>query len=191
MPSFLNKTIAGSIGLLLFVIPIFSQSLNSTSGNDENNNATSISSENKSTNSNFRQNIKSDSLNKKDMNTVETIGTENTSANTANKDEYLQGRINGKADATGHPAWILAGLAGTGFCLLIGCAGIGVAALVPPSPPEQMLIGKPQNYILGYTEGYKSKSRWKNVLYASGGCAMAALINIIINLTSGNTAYSF
>ncbi|HAJ80608.1 MAG TPA: hypothetical protein DCO75_12655 [Fibrobacteres bacterium] len=189
MPSFLNKMIAGFIGVLLFGIPIFSQSLNSTSGNDENNNATSISSENKPANSNFRQNTKSDSLNKKDMNTVETIGTENKSNNTVTKEDYLQGRINGKADATGHPAWILAGLAGTGFCLLIGCAGIGVAALVPPSPPEQSLIGKSQNYILGYTESYKSKSRWKNVLYASGGCAMAAFINIIINLASGNTAF--
>jgi hypothetical protein len=103
-------------------------------------------------------------------------------------DDYFNGRMDGKLAATGHPAWMFAGLAGTGFCLLIGVAGIGIAALVAPSPPEEALMGKSGKYVLGYTEAYKAKSRWKNVGFATIGCCLAALINLIINVASGATA---
>jgi hypothetical protein len=104
-------------------------------------------------------------------------------------DEYLKGKMEGQAAAKGSGWWVLAGLSGAGFCLCIGVAGIIVAALVPPKPPEQALIGKSSNYVLGYTEGYKSKGRWKNAGYASIGCALAAVINLVINLATGNNAF--
>jgi len=104
-------------------------------------------------------------------------------------DEYLRGKTDGAYEAKGSPAWIFAGLAGTYLCLCIGVAGIGLSLLAPPNPPETALMGKSSYYIAGYTEAYKSKGKWKNATWASVGCAMAALINIIINLASGNNVF--
>ncbi|MBN1981108.1 MAG: hypothetical protein JW795_06230 [Chitinivibrionales bacterium] len=101
-------------------------------------------------------------------------------------DDYLQGKMDGKHAVKGNPLWVLAGLTGTGFCLLIGVAGIGVAAIAAPNPPEQALMGQSSNYVIGYTEAYKSKGRWLNVAWASTGCAIAGVLNIIINVASGN-----
>lgn len=98
---------------------------------------------------------------------------------------YLQGRLDGERDAKGNPAWILAGLAGTGLCLCIGCAGVGLAYSTPPSPSPGVLMGKSSEYVMGYTEGYKSKARLENTKYAAAGCCMAAAINLIINVATG------
>jgi hypothetical protein len=114
----------------------------------------------------------------------------NTSSKASNFDDYLLGKQTGQAEAKGKPVWILAGLTGTGLCLCIGVAGIGVAFAVPPSPPESALMGKSTSFIQGYTEGYKSKARIKNAGWASLGCAMAAVINVIINLSTGQTLYN-
>jgi len=102
-----------------------------------------------------------------------------------NFDDYLQGKMDGKREARGNPVWILAGLAGTGLCLCIGVAGIGIAFAVAPSPPETALMGKSTSYIQGYTEGYKSKGRLGNAGWATLGCTIAAVINIVINLATG------
>jgi hypothetical protein len=104
-----------------------------------------------------------------------------------NFEDYMQGKLDGKTDAKGSAAWILAGLAGTGFCLLIGCAGIGLALVAPPSPPETALMGKSSSFIVGYVEGYKSSGRMKNAKWAIAGCTMAAVINLTINLASGRS----
>ena len=99
---------------------------------------------------------------------------------------YLQGRTDGDRDAKGSAAWILAGLTGTGFCLCIGCVGVGLAYAIAPSPPAQGLLGKSAQYVQGYTEAYKNKARKANAGYAAAGCATAAVINIIINIATGN-----
>jgi hypothetical protein len=112
------------------------------------------------------------------------------SSKASNFDEYLLGKQTAQAEAKGKPVWILAGLTGTGFCLCIGVAGIGLALVVPPSPPESALMGKSSSYIQGYSEGYKSKARIKNAGWATLGCTMAAVINIIINLSTGQTLYN-
>jgi hypothetical protein len=108
----------------------------------------------------------------------------------ASFDDYLRGKMDGRQESKGGAAWILAGLTGTGFCLLIGVAGIGIALLCPSSPSESALMGKSTYYITGYTEAYKSKSRMRNATFASVGCLMAALINIIINVSSGNATFN-
>jgi hypothetical protein len=102
-------------------------------------------------------------------------------------DDFILGKQDGQREAIGNPGWIFAGLAGTYFCLCIGCAGIGIAFVVPPNPPVSALMGKSTSYIQGYNEGYKSKARLKNALYASVGCGIAALINFIIGMTIGNS----
>jgi hypothetical protein len=102
-------------------------------------------------------------------------------------DDYILGKQDGQREAIGNPGWIFAGLAGTYFCLCIGCAGIGLAFVVPPNPSVSALIGKSTSYIKGYNEGYKSKTRLKNALYASVGCGIAALINFIIGMSIGNS----
>jgi len=102
------------------------------------------------------------------------------------EDGYLQGRSDGNRDARGNAAWILAGLTGTGFCLCIGCVGVGIAYAIAPSPPAQALLGKSAQYVQGYTEAYKNKARKDNAGYAAAGCATAAVINLIINVATGN-----
>jgi len=102
------------------------------------------------------------------------------------QENYLQGKLDGERDAKGNPLWIIAGLSGTGCCLLFGIAGIGAAYLIPPSPPTYTLLGKPSEYIIGYTEGYENKSKMKNTKWATIGCLSAGIINLIINATTGN-----
>ena len=103
-------------------------------------------------------------------------------ANEGSASDYLQGKADASIDAKSNPLWVLAGLSGTGFCLLFGIAGIGLAAVMPPSPPSENLMGRSQMYITGYTEEYRRKGRWGNVKYATIGCGMAAVINLLINL---------
>lgn len=90
-------------------------------------------------------------------------------------DDYLAGKLQGEMDAQGKPIWVLAGLC-------IGICGVGLAALIPPSPPATAFIGKSGSYIQGYAEGYKSKGRWKNVGMASVGCVISTAINLVIQL---------
>ena len=100
--------------------------------------------------------------------------------------DYNQGKLDGQRDAGGgNPLWFLAGLSGTGCCLLIGVAGIGLAYLWPQNPPQERLIGKSPAYVLGYTEGYRNARRKENVKYATYGCITAALINLTVNLILG------
>jgi hypothetical protein len=104
--------------------------------------------------------------------------------------EYLAGKLDGEKDAKGSPFWILGGLSGV-LCLCIGFVGIGAAYLLAPNPPTTALLGKPTEYVLGYTDGYKSKARLKNTLYATVGCTVAAVINLVIGLaTTPTTNYN-
>ncbi|MCF7911334.1 MAG: hypothetical protein K9M99_02310 [Candidatus Cloacimonetes bacterium] len=77
---------------------------------------------------------------------------------------YAQGQLDGKRDAKGNPLWILAGCG----CGLFGVLG---AILIKPNPPAQKLIGKSNDYVLGYTEAYKKAASGKNTGYAFGGWA--------------------
>jgi hypothetical protein len=86
------------------------------------------------------------------------------------KDEdYSLGELAGKADARGNALWIIPGC-------LCGIIGIVVAIFVKPAPPAHQLVGKPANYVLGYSEAYKRAARWKNVGWATGGCILGTLL---------------
>lgn len=78
-----------------------------------------------------------------------------------NMNEYLEGKLAGEMDAESKDIWFLAGF--------LGMIGVLLAYVVEPEVPSQKLIGKPPYYIQGYMEGYKKKSRNKNVTKALYG----------------------
>jgi hypothetical protein len=77
-------------------------------------------------------------------------------------DDCTQGKMDGERDAKGNPLWFLAGLG-------CGIFGTGAAYLIKPSPPAQMLMGKPANYVVCYTDAYQGKKRMQNTYYACAG----------------------
>lgn len=83
--------------------------------------------------------------------------------------------------------WLLAGMPGI-MCYGIGCLGVIASVLIPPDPPVSEMLGKSTAYILGYTEGYKSKGRWKNGGWSTLGCAIGSALTIgiffLFNLSS-------
>jgi len=86
---------------------------------------------------------------------------------------YMQGKLDGEADATGNGLWVLAG---------IGCGILGVlgALLIKPAAPTENLIGKDSDYILGYTDGYQKKAVKKNTTFAAVGCVAWSVVSIMI-----------
>jgi len=89
--------------------------------------------------------------------------------------DYLEGKIAGQQDAKGNATWILAGAPGA-CCYGIGVIGVVCSVLIPPEPPVSKLLGKSSAYILGYTEGFKSKARWKNAVWSSLGCIAGTVV---------------
>lgn len=87
--------------------------------------------------------------------------------------DYVQGKMDGERDARGNPVWFLAGL-GCGIFGLIG------AFVIAPSPPTHALVGKSSDYVLGYTEGYKSKARSGNAMYAAVGAITWVVIYLAV-----------
>ncbi len=89
--------------------------------------------------------------------------------------EFMQGKQDGELAAKGSPVYMLLGC---------GCGIIGfIAALVSsPEPPAEALMGKSEEYVLGFTEGYKSKSRSKNIANACSGWALG--VALVLSLSS-------
>ena len=93
--------------------------------------------------------------------------------------DFLQGKQDGKMAAKGNVVYTLLG---------VGCGVIGLIAAVvsEPEPPAEALIGKSEEYVFGYTEGYKNESRKKNIGGAVGGCALgiglASLLSTLAQL---------
>ncbi len=76
--------------------------------------------------------------------------------------QYMEGKFAGEKDAQSNPLWFVAGL---------GCGPFGVAGayLMKPSPSGGSMVGKSSDYVLGYTDGYRSKSASKNGVMAWAG----------------------
>lgn len=92
-----------------------------------------------------------------------------------NPDTFYKGKIDGESDAKGNPLWILAGL--------IPPIGNFAAYQIKPNPPAPALIGKSPEYVKGYTQGYKNKSRVKNLRYTligTGVVVVAVGVAVII-----------
>ena len=88
--------------------------------------------------------------------------------------DYTQGRVDGQERAGGSAAWILSGLA-------CGLLGLIPPLLFVPNPPSHALVGKSSDYVLGYTDGYKSKSKSKNVVWAAVGAAVSIGICLAVD----------
>ena len=87
--------------------------------------------------------------------------TQSTNATTQN--DYMEGLMQGEIEAQGNARWIAGG-----FCC--GVTGILGAYIFEPSPPAHLLMGKSTEYVMGFTEGYKTESKKKNAQYAGIGC---------------------
>ena len=83
--------------------------------------------------------------------------------------DYSQGLFAGERNATGNSSWFFAGV-------IFGPLGVAAAYVVKPNPPGHSLMGKHLDYVLGYTEGYRNKSRGKNTLYAFRGLLFSVVV---------------
>jgi hypothetical protein len=104
-------------------------------------------------------------------------GSAEASGRIVNSTEYIRGKMDGERDAKGKKIWFAAGLPGL-CCYGIGVGGIVISFLVPPSPPEVVLIGKSGEYIMGYTEGFEKKGKLQNAKFASLGCLAGTAIEL-------------
>lgn len=96
----------------------------------------------------------------------------NAQENTANG-TFTDGMMAGEMAASGNAGWLVGGF-------LCGIFGVGGAFLIEPSPPAHFLIGKNIEYIMGFTQSYKSASKKKNVTYAGIGCLGSVFFNIMM-----------
>ena len=77
---------------------------------------------------------------------------------------FSEGKLDGERTAKGNVLWVPGGAV---FTLL----AIGYAYFSTPSPPTYALVGKSAEYVIGFTEGYQSRTRTLNTRYACLGCA--------------------
>ena len=97
-------------------------------------------------------------------------------SSTTQEESYNQGLNNGKRD--GKEAASVGWLAGGLLCGLFGFLG---TLIFVPKPPVEVLIGKSPQYVSGYTKGYKSAARNKNMVYSLIGWAVNIPIFILIS----------
>ena len=84
------------------------------------------------------------------------------------RDDFAIGHLAGKSDAKGNAFWIVPGC-------LCGPLAMIVAVFIRPAPPAYQLMGKPAEYVLGYTDSYKKRARWKNVGWSTVGCVASVV----------------
>ena len=105
-----------------------------------------------------------------------------TTATTSSAD-YQKGRSDGesagKSDfGAGQAACWFAG----GFFII----GVPLAYIMKSEPPTAALLGKPQEYALGYSEGYKKKVNGGKQKWAWIGCLTEIVASLIMNAAGGN-----
>jgi hypothetical protein len=99
------------------------------------------------------------------------------------QDDYTQGKIDGENEGKKQKfsiGWYAAGCIGSGLGVLIAYA------VEPSYPGADKLMGKSQNYVAGYNQGYKSTVRKGHVYTAASGCLSSAVIAIGVNALSGS-----
>ena len=96
------------------------------------------------------------------MSIIATVIPAYSQETNTNGGTFTEGLMQGQMMAQGNAAWVVGG-----FCC--GIFGVGGAFLIEPSPPAHMLMGKSNEYVMGFTEGYKSESKKKNIQYAGIG----------------------
>jgi len=82
---------------------------------------------------------------------------------------YEEGLLDGKKQAKGQIGYFFAG------CCL-GAVGIIIPAVVEPTVPSDQFVGKSINYIQGFSEGYKNKTKSDNIRNAAIGFGTTAAV---------------
>ena len=92
-------------------------------------------------------------------------------------DDYLEGMLDGEADAQGDPMWAIAGL---------GCGPLGLigAYALTPSPKITDMQGRSPEYIMGYRRGYQKRAREINMWGAAAGWGMWILMYALYTSSS-------
>jgi hypothetical protein len=99
----------------------------------------------------------------------------------SNTGDYMQGRTDGENNGKGSAGYLIFGLA-------CGAIGFVAAAVSEPSPPAEIIMGKSQGYVLGFTDGYRSKAKRGNMGYAGVGWAVSAVLWTIVLLSSSSSS---
>jgi len=93
--------------------------------------------------------------------------------------DYMRGKEDGRNAVSVSGVWFFAGFG-------LGPAGVLMAFLIKPSSSPAVFIGKSQDYIKGYTEGYRSKSVSEQSKLALTGmgtaCAVFAVIILLMSI---------
>lgn len=61
-----------------------------------------------------------------------------------------------------------------------GILGVLIASVYEPNPPHSRLIGKPSEYIISYTNRYKSKSQRTQTLESIGGFVVVIILALLL-----------
>ena len=87
--------------------------------------------------------------------------------------DYARGWAEGEIYATGNPMWIVSG---------VGCGGFAplFAYILPiTSSSQNIFTGKTPEYMTGFVDGYKAKTRVKNVNYALAGWGLWVVFYVV------------
>ena len=71
---------------------------------------------------------------------------------------------------------------------LLGPIGILIAAIYPPTPPVNRMIGKSSEYVAIYTTSYQQHVKGRQTKQAATGCAGAVLVSFFIYLLEDSTS---
>ena len=70
---------------------------------------------------------------------------------------------------------------------LLGPFGILIAAIYPPTPPVNRVIGKSSEYVAIYTSAYQQHVKGRQTKQAATGCAGAVVVSFFIYLLEDST----
>lgn len=110
---------------------------------------------------------------------IEVQGTQQQQQKTSTAGDFMQGKMDGERDARGSFAWFFGG-----FCL--GLLGVILAFVIAPTPSTASLMGRSPDYVMGYTEGYKSRAKKQQGYYALAGMATLLVVYVILWLILWN-----
>lgn len=97
-----------------------------------------------------------------------------TDTDTEKSYTYDQGKLDGKKDAKGNGIFFLTGLTGPLAFILPWVIG--------PKVPTDHLVGKPEEYVDGYMDGYTAQAKLKNFGWAMAGFGTVA---VVVGVTIG------
>lgn len=96
----------------------------------------------------------------------------------AQMDDMMAGRMAGEQAARSNvngTLWFAAGC-------LIGVIGVLIAYVYEPNPPSMMLMGKSPEYVMAFTDAYKTTGKSIQTRQAWTGCLTAVVVSTLLQL---------